>query len=229
MYLPDRTLDFHRAPSEHICTAQKFKKADSEEELREVYKLRYKVYCEERGFEKPEDHPGGIEFDEFDKSSKHFMAMIGTRRHVIGTARIILNSENWLPIKINCKIEKDLSSLDHSRLGEISRLAVSNELLYNDAFNDKRMRQMVVFGLYKLIYIESRMMGLTHWLAVMTDGLYKLLRRAGIVFAPIGPPVNYHGIRTPYLGSIAEIEAEVSRKNPELFKATTEELKLLLH
>ena len=55
----------------------------------------------------------------------------------------------------------------------------------------------------------------------MTKGLYILLKRFGIDFEPIGKPVDYHGIRTPYLGDIKKIEHEVSIKNPELYEEFT--------
>jgi len=221
-----------RKMSEQLYSASRFKKADSEEDLREIYKLRYKVYCEEKHFEKSEDHPGGIESDEFDKRSRHFMVTDRSRR-VIATARLILDSEMGLPIRANCRIEKDLSCLDSSRIGEISRLAMSKEYLkmdefFSDGLSDRRRRQMVICGLYRLIYIESRTLGLTHWLAVMTDGLRQLLAKSGIVFTPIGPPSDYHGVRTPCLGSIAEIESGVSRMNPELFREAATQMRLLL-
>ncbi len=227
-YLLDHALDFNKPSFEHIHRSTlKFKKVDAEDELRDIYRLRYKVYCEEKGFEKPEDHPGGIEFDDFDRNSRHFLAASEDR--VIGTARLILSSEKDFPVEKHCRIETDLSLLDRSRLGEISRLAVSKE--YGRVSKDQdltfgtRRQQMIVFGLYKIIYVESKKMGFTHWLAVMSDGLHQLLKKIGVVFTPIGPSVNYHGIRTPYLGSIAEIEAGVSRVNPELFKEASEELR----
>jgi putative hemolysin len=34
-----------------------------------VHRLRYQVYVEEYGYEKAEDHPGGLEKDKFDPSS----------------------------------------------------------------------------------------------------------------------------------------------------------------
>lgn len=241
--LSEHPLDFSGPSHKQIFTTPGFKKVDTADELSEVYRLRYKVYCEEKGFERPEDHPGGVEFDDFDKSSRHFIATNGARQ-AIATARLILGSEKGFPAKKNCRIEKDLSSLDHSRLGEISRLAVSKECLRRregarlllglngmedmkpPVLNDKMSRRTIVFGLYKLIYIESKMMGLTHWLAVMADGLHQLLKKNGFVFTPIGPPVDYHGLRTPYLGSIEEIEDAVAKIDPEFFNETREELKL---
>lgn len=226
-YLLEHALDFKPSIENIRRSAVKFKKVDSENELRDIYRLRYKVYCEEKGFERPEDHPRGIESDEYDKNSRHFMA--ASESHVIGTARLILSSGKEFPVEKNCRIETDLSGLDRSRLGEISRLAVSKE--YCRARNDNRdmafarRRQMIVFGLYKLIYVESKKMGFTHWIAVMSDGLHQLLAKIGIIFTPIGPAVDYHGVRTPYLGSIEEIEAGVARINPRLLEEAREELK----
>lgn len=220
-----------------------FRMVTDKGELDEVYKLRYKVYCEEKGFESPEDHPGGVEIDKYDENSVHFIAL-NARRHIIGTARLILNSEKGFPIEKNSKIETDISGIERSRLGEISRLAVSKEYCRRvedqfiyfgvsekdsfeipNIFHDHRRRQLIVLGLYKLIYIEGKKRGLTHWFAVMSKGLYLLLRKIGIVFRPIGPAVNYHGLRAPYLGSIAEIEAAVERVSPEFFKQAREELR----
>ena len=70
---------------------------------------------------------------------------------------------------------------------------------------ERRRGPDLVLSLYKAIYHESKRRNITHWYAVMTKGLYILLKRFGIDFEPIGQPVDYHGIRTPYLGDIKKI------------------------
>lgn len=211
-----------------------FKKVTNKDELEEVFRLRYKVYCEEWGFERIEDHPGGIEFDKFDDHSLHFISLNNVWQ-VVGTVRIILNSEKGFPIEKICKTDTNLSNLNKDKIGEISRLAMSKELrkriedrfIYDGtseyhqeytATDERRRRHEIVIGLYKYIYVESKKMGLTHWYAVMAKGLYLLLKKLGIIFSPIGPEIDYHGIRTPYLGSIEDIEAGASRLNPELLR-----------
>jgi N-acyl amino acid synthase of PEP-CTERM/exosortase system len=217
-----------------------FRKVVDKAELEEVFRLRYKVYCDEWGFEKPEDHPGGLEFDIFDSNSMHFIAL-DEAWQIIGTIRIIVHSEKGFPIETHCSIDADLSNVNRDKIGEISRLAVSKEFRkrVEDRFiydgtpeliqqqasaHERRRRHEIVTGLYKCIYLESKKIGLTHWYAVMAKGLYILLKRLGILFEPIGPEIYYHGMRTPYLGSISEIEHEVSRLNPELFKEFQEAL-----
>ena len=218
-----------------------FRKVVDKAELEEVFRLRYKVYCDEWGFEKVEDHPGGLEFDVFDSNSRHFISLNETWQ-IIGTVRVILNSEKGFPIEQHCTINADLSHLHRDKIGEISRLAVSKEFRkrFEDRFiydgtpeyiqqqavaHERRRRHEIVIGLYKCMYVESKRIGLTHWYAVMARGLFILLKRMGIIFKPIGPETDYHGLRTPYLGSIAEIEDEVSRLNPELFNEFQEALK----
>jgi hypothetical protein len=51
-----------------------------------------------------------------------------------------------------------------------------------------------------------------------------LLNKFGFKFQAIGDPVDYHGIRTPYLGKIEEIEQEMSSRNPQLYEEFTNDL-----
>jgi len=242
-----------------------------EKELIEVYKLRYKVYCEEWGFEKPEDHPDGLEMDEYDKYSVHFAAKDSTGK-IVGTIRMILNSPEGFPIEKYCELNINKDELPRERLAEISRLAISKEYrrraedryIYGpeeerrgigvfgyypygisayhnytytykragDSYRrgvlkERRKRHEPVTSLYKAIYHESKRRGLTHWYAVMTKGLFIMLKKFGFNFQPIGDPVDYHGIRTPYLGEIKKIEQEVLNTNPELYEEFTKDLKIL--
>ena len=112
-----------------------FRKVSRDDPLmEEIYRLRYKVYCDEWGFEKPEDHPDGLEHDRFDEYSVHFAA-IDRKGDVIGTVRIILESSLGFPIQHHCTIDQELQrrvaakvpDAARSRFGEISRLAVSKE------------------------------------------------------------------------------------------------------
>ena len=243
--------------------------------LKEIYRLRYKVYVEEWGFERPENHPDGIEIDEFDKNSIHFAAKDNSK-NIIGTVRLILNSQVGFPIEEHCKLNINKDELPRNHLAEISRLAISknkdelprnnlaeisglviskqfrrraeDKFIYGpeeerreiidtgdtkqyqrraeDKYHpgelyERRRGPDLVLSLYRAIYHESKRRNITHWYAVMTKGLYILLKRFGIDFEPIGQPVDYHGIRTPYLGDIKKIEHEVSIKNPELYEEFT--------
>src|ERR1039457_213621 len=193
--------------------------------LNEVYRLRYKVYCEEWGFERQEDHPGGIERDEFDEHSVHFVAIRKVDRKLIGTTRLILHSQFGFPIEKHCHINEDVLTYDKVHWGEISRLAVSKEFrkragddsIYkleypilhdvNSPFQERRKNEnQIVLGLYRCMYRESLESGLTHLYAVMAKGLFILTKRVGLNFIEVGTEIEYHGIRTPYTICIQEID-----------------------
>jgi len=215
-----------------------FKKIGRESrEAQDIFRLRYQVYCQEWGFEKPEEYPDGIETDDYDKYSSHFLARVFLTKDPIGTARVIYASPKQFPIEKVFDIDCRGGAAEREKIGEISRLAVSREFRQRwlDAIvfgpdrtehpgfvavnEDRRhFENDIVAGLYQCIYQESKKTGLTHWYAVMTKGLYFLLLRWGVVFRQIGAEMDYHGLRAPYLGIIAQIEDSVARKSPHLLE-----------
>jgi N-acyl amino acid synthase of PEP-CTERM/exosortase system len=60
----------------------------SAEQLVEAQRLRFRVYCEERGFE-----PGtnGLEQDAFDAASRHVLVRSRNTGTVLGTVRVVLS------------------------------------------------------------------------------------------------------------------------------------------
>ena len=214
-----------------------FKVPQGDPLLNEIYRLRYKVYVEEWGFERIEDHSGGIEMDAYDEHSVHFAVKRKGEDQIIGTIRMIANSGKGFPIEKHCRIEADLSAYDRNRFGEISRLAVSKDYrkrstdsVYFDGkivegnaidnmfSGNRKIGNDIVLGLYKCIYQESLRRGNQCILAVMAKGLYLLLKRVGILFEPIGPAQNYHGLRVPYLGKIDTMLQELVKRNPILYQ-----------
>src|SRR4051812_39059575 len=89
----------------------------------EAQRLRYRIYCEERGFE-----PGnnGLEQDEFDRASRHVLVRSRVTGAVLGTVRVVL-SETGLggsPMRRACE-PWILRPLPVMSTGEISRFAVA--------------------------------------------------------------------------------------------------------
>ncbi len=81
-----------------------------------------------------------------------------------------------------------------------------------------------MLNLYKAIYQESKRRKITHWYAVMTKGIVILLNKFGFIFEEIGDPVDYHGIRTPYMGTIEKIEQKIMQEHPELYEELNRDL-----
>lgn len=214
----------------------------NQELLDSIYRLRYQVYVNEWGFEEAKDHPDGTETDAYDTSSVHFYAHYDGQDDVIGTIRLIVNSDLGFPIGKEFSISELPEIVPRDKIAEISRLAVSKNyrrraidraifghnsigideytrLAKKHSEERRKSESELVRGLYLAIYRHSKQQGLTHWYAVMARGLFTMLARWGIRFEQVGPERDYHGIRAPYLVRIEEIEKTLARKNPELLQA----------
>ena len=209
--------------------------------LSAICQLRYQVYVDECGFERPEDHPGGLERDEYDQHSIHFYACPKHSDDVVGAARIILGSERPLPIERHFDINQLPSGVRREQAAEISRLAVSKKFrchaidraiyrtkqiaakhmhlsMENDLDFRRHCERELVRGLYINAFRISKDSGLTHLYAVMAKGLYVILKRWGIFFVQVGPEKDYHGIRAPYLVSLESIAHSWEKMHPELYR-----------
>jgi len=206
------------------------------QDLKKLYRLRYEVYCVQKGFLDPADYPDKCETDIFDKHALQFGAFDHSG-HALGTLRLIKNSEAGFPMLTHCKINVLEDVLQKS--GEISRLAVSKMIRkrvgdgeYGMAVdggmldekpksltqhNKRQHRPDIVVGLYKSLYQESKRAGISHWLAVMEPGLLKLLKRFYFNFEPIGPEVDYYGIVRPYMVSLESIEDQVYHSSKDFY------------
>ncbi len=219
----------------------KFVVATTPELLEGVFRLRYQVYVDEFGFEHAGDHPDGKEIDEWDPFSIH-MAALNPEGDVIGTIRLVLNSTAGLPT-LNAVAPFYRDRNPQSRhIGEVSRLAVrSFRRRVEDGFRgvkelaspkgsyvfhqakegefpsqDRRRQFAVVLGLFKIMYHVSKRIDLKDWYMMAEKRLWYLLKRYHIRFKPVGPEMDYHGVRIPYLGHIADIETHMMRVSANL-------------
>ncbi len=108
--------------------------ADTPELLREVYRMRYEVYCVEMGFERPEQFPDGLERDDYDHRARHCLLQHRASGLYAGSVRLVLhdqkNSNGLFPFEKHCGHSLNRSVLDpmnlpREQIGEISRLTVT--------------------------------------------------------------------------------------------------------
>ncbi len=199
-------------------------------ELREkVYHLRYQVYCREKRFEAPEEHPCERERDRYDSRSLHSLVIDRTSGAATGTVRLILPDPrkpgDSFPIQHVCR--RPLPPLtSNGKAAEISRFAVSKKIRNvaeqplalvsrsgkgNQGMAAKAMKCSLTLLLMREIVRMSRENEVTDWFAVMEPALLRLLSRFGIHFDPVGPQVEYHGLRQPCHAK-AEVLLETMRR-----------------
>jgi N-acyl amino acid synthase of PEP-CTERM/exosortase system len=222
----------------------RFITVESEDLKRAIYRLRYQIYAEEFGFERPEDHPSGLETDEYDPYSVH-MAALNEADQVIGTARMVLPSEKGLPIEHAVNLQHVTPKPPPETTGEVSRLAIT--AAYRRRAEDtgpygvesylkvaeggvlpdsgampeqyaRRQRPAIVLGLCALIWQVSRRCGLTHTYMISEQKLWNTLNKFGMLWQQIGEPVEYHGTRIPCMIFIPDFEDHLRRTNPPLYE-----------
>lgn len=224
----------------------RFKEVDSDDLLKQVFRLRFEVYAREFGFENPHDFPDKLEKDEYDDCSVHFVAL-NDQGEVIGTVRMILDSQKGFPVEHAARITDFKDKPDSAHITEVSRLAVSKTMrrrpedgIYgvesyipkskggvsdipnkNNPAIEKRQRPMIILGLYKAVYMKCKDLGITHMYMITEDKLFYALKKFGFIFRQVGKPVEYHGKRTPYATSWDTIETYMAQKHSYLLEFLT--------
>jgi N-acyl amino acid synthase of PEP-CTERM/exosortase system len=215
--------------------------ADSPELIEQAFRLRYQVYCREYNYEEPGEYPNYLETDEYDSRSVHSLLMDRIHGAIAGTVRLILPDPlaplESLPIQRICNhpllMERRLFLT--ATAAEVSRFAVSKssrKILREssadgsarhgqEAVENRILRSAIPLGLMKATLHMSIEHGITDWFAVMEPSLLRLLSRFGIYFKPIGPMVEYHGLRQPCHAHVGSLLERVRHECPEVWKYVT--------
>ncbi len=197
--------------------------ASTAEEKSKVYGIRYRVYCDEFGYESIDKFPDEEEKDEFDDFSLHCLIMHKRSGLPAGCVRLVpafddQNKAVSLPLELHCNDSLDHEyinglNLDRQTVCEISRLAI--DCLFRRRTGEELTRFGEVSGLdctkqeqrtFSLIAIAAFLAGnaLTHisgktnMFAMMEPFLPRMMKRSGINFTKVGSDMDYKGIRAPY-------------------------------
>jgi N-acyl-L-homoserine lactone synthetase len=192
--------------------------ARAPQDLDEVFRLRYQVYCLERGFEPAHN---GRETDDFDHFARHALIRHRASRQVIGTVRLVApalaETSACMPIE-DVADSALLRRLPRDSTAEISRFALSKRFRAEGGLSDPLLRLFLMRGIVAL----SGELELTHWCALMEPCLLRLLRTTAIHFQPAGPVVEHHGLRQPSIGRIGDVLDRMEQEQPAIWDFVTE-------
>jgi N-acyl amino acid synthase of PEP-CTERM/exosortase system len=209
--------------------------AESDEQLDQVYKLRYQVYCRENNFEAADAFTDRREIDQYDCRSLHSLLIDRSNGTVAGTVRIILPDENiienCLPIQQFCRQQLILGrKIPLRTTAEVSRFAISKTFRNGSPKSEdhaaypvdrKALAPYITLGLIRGLIQMSLEHGITDWFAVMEPSLLRLLARFGIYFKPLGTLIDYHGMRQPSHISLSDLLNEVYRDKHDIWQVLT--------
>lgn len=152
----------------------------SSSELEAAYRLRYQVYCLEKGYLDAGEYTCGMEADEYDAGAVHIGCY--DDNGLVGYARIITPSVREFPIERHFQLHTVPGSKWNQC--EISRLIVATECRATKAMK-------VLRALVRAVVAEAEKRGLFHAFAVVEAPLLALLRRSGLPFEQIGQVEQY--------------------------------------
>jgi len=198
--------------------------ASTPEMLDRVYVLRYQVYCVEHGFEDSAKYPSGRETDDYDAFSQHIALIFKASGEMVGTGRLIL-PENTLsfPLPLFSLLGEEanakMKEYPLDQMAEISRYVVSKRFRQrkgeeefpdvgisdSDIENSRRLTGrlslQIIRGLLRLLVSLQ----IRYCCACMRPALLRLLSRLSFEFTPIGPLVDYHGLRQPCVAAVEDL------------------------
>lgn len=196
--------------------------ADSDTLLREAYRIRYRVYAEELGWEDTARFPDGIEIDEFDADAVACLLRHRPSSQLAGCVRLVMRgTDPSAPFPFEHAMAHGGHPLDttglaadwRARCGEISRIAVvaqfrrrrnererpETDIEENrSASPERRVFPHIAMGLYLGAAAMGLQRGLESVFAIMEPKLARRLRLYGIEFEAVGEPFEHRGTRVPY-------------------------------
>lgn len=215
--------------------------------MKQVYRLRYHVYCLETGFEKPEDYPDEMERDGYDRHSVHYLIEHRETGAYAATTRLILadpvDVERPFPIEVHSQIDGRtdvLQSVPRTKIAEVSRFCVSKDFkrrvgeqgtlagLPSDMSQhqwreeERRTFPLITLALFTCMIRMTVQQDLTHWYAVMEPALIRYLKHLGMNFIPIGPAADYHGQRIPCVIRVQDLIDGVKTKDSQAWDLLTD-------
>ena len=218
--------------------------ADSAELKQAVYQLRYKVFCEEQKIFDYRNYPDGMEKDEYDAHSKSVLLKHRPSGGFIGTVRLVLqdkrNPNKALPVEKNLQFDPNLintSRLPRQHIAEISRFAILRQFskrrleqhngeksFFNKKKNVMERRRFPSTGLALVVGIVRMCAAhkIDHWLSAMDPALNRLLISYGSQLNPVGPLIDYYGMRRPYHIKLVDVLSRMYHHHHDIWELVTD-------
>ena len=215
--------------------------AKTESLLDRAYRLRYQVYCLERGFEDAAANPDGRERDAFDDHAVHRLLVHAETGLIVGGVRLVLPRAHRLHDSFPLQSVCQLGPLRPGKVAGLARTAEISRFCVSKAFRrllSARRAEGLPYGkrpaaecaaylplmtleLMQAVFQMSQENDIDQLCAAMEPSLLRLLSRLGLEFKPIGPLVSFHGVRQPCHASIDELSKTLKARNKDVWARVT--------
>lgn len=172
--------------------------ATSAAQLADHHRLRYQVYCLDRGFEPAEMAADGEEHDAYDEHSVRFVAYDAAGQ-ACGALRLVFPVEGFPAAHVTRVDDNALAPLT-GKVVELSRLCLRHP--DGHATGELFQGSDVMLAMLHAAWRYCRSVGVSHWLCLITPALERMLSRLQVPFDAVGDSCRYRGQRRPLLTDI---------------------------
>ena len=188
--------------------------AETEEEKRPSYRLRFETMCRDLGWLPAQDYVVPEERDEYDAAQSIIFLAFDDDGSPVGTTRIIMPGDIPLPIEKYFELyPKELVESVHGKIvlgAEVSRFVVP----HHQKYKKHEITQVLCMALLGKLLTK----GASHAYISADHRFFRLLIMMGFNFSPIGEPKVYMGSKTiPAITNLIALEARLRREKPRLY------------
>lgn len=200
--------------------------------MEDVFRLRYRVYCEEKKFLPAADYPDGLETDEFDEISTHIIVH-GEDTSPKGYLRVVeSDDQRKLPLFAHgMTADAEFPIPAAGGAVEISRMMVSSDYRKklrspDDGFRAlgtlvdppaRNASDLIQLKLLRLAYHRAMEIDARWFVAAIEPAQGRKLGMLGFPNRPIGPVADYYGSVRPHAIDMRELERKLQNDCPAVW------------
>lgn len=185
--------------------------ADTNESRSMHHRVRYQVFCVERGFEQADAYRNWEEVDRWDRHAQQFVVHDKSSGDAVAAVRIVLPTVAKLPVEhLGCITEQPPVPVSRDQVAEISRICVvrgdGSPTVQDAAVSGvpgvrpvtPSEESEVLLGLIRAIIRYSWDSEIPYLYMLVTRPFARLLKRLGVACTQMGDGIEHRGVRAPY-------------------------------
>jgi N-acyl amino acid synthase of PEP-CTERM/exosortase system len=208
--------------------------ADTAQGVSVHQRIRYEVFCLDRGFEDPDAFAAPRESDPWDDVSAHFVVRSKETGRWVGATRVVLpNADQGLPVEYLGVLDRQRLPSADVAVGEVSRFCIirrppnplqsgpvvelaGSEGRWGIGSIGKSQQYEVTIGMIRALIAHVASRDIVYCVMLITDSFARLLRKLGVNLHQVGPTLDHRGFRAPYLVNMPETALSMSAKSPSV-------------
>ena len=141
-------------------------------------------------------------YNQDDKQSFIYILIHNETQKPVGTIRMFFINDKspikQLPMQMYGGVDDIDEYTKHKPICEISRLALIKDLPKHQTLSALSLRTSLTMGLFVALGINIFLYPYQYIFSIMEPALFRIIRKHGVLFDPIGKSVDYFGPRIPH-------------------------------